>query len=180
MTVSRPTDVGTALTASRLNGWLLGACRVGVALLWIDNVSWKQPPDFGEGDPPRTLYRWTLQAVEHEVLAPYAWFVENVVVPNFALFGWLVLIVEASLGAFLLVGLATRAWAVVGMGQSIVISLSTLNAPHEWYWAYLLMFLVHLMLFATAAGRYGGLDGVLRPAWRRSDTALARLLERLS
>lgn len=165
------------MAPSRISGWLMAATRVGVALLWIDNVSWKVPPDFGEGDPPRGLYAWTNMAVEHEVLAPYAWFVDNVVLPNFTIFGWLVLVVEASLGAFLLVGVLTRAWAIVGMAQSIVISLSTLNAPHEWYWAYLLMFLVHLMLFATAAGRYGGLDGLLRPVWQWQDTKLARLLE---
>ncbi|WP_166346924.1 TQO small subunit DoxD [Phytoactinopolyspora limicola] len=162
------------------SAWLLALARVGVALMWIDNTSWKQPPDFGEGDPPRMLYRWTLMGVEHEVLRPYAWFVETVVLPNFTVFGWLVLIVEASLGAFLLVGLFTRAFALVGLGQSVAIALSTLNAPHEWYWAYLLMFLVHLMLFATAAGRYGGLDGVLRPYWRRCDGRLARVLMRVS
>lgn len=169
-----------SVAPSRLSGWLISATRVGVALLWIDNASWKVPPDFGDGDPPRGLYAWTQMAVEHEVLAPYAWLVENVILPNLAVFGWLVLIVEASLGAFLLIGLLTRAWAVIGMAQSVVISLSTLNAPHEWYWAYLLMFLAHLMLFATAAGRYGGLDGALRPGWERGGTRLARLLEKAS
>jgi thiosulfate dehydrogenase (quinone) large subunit len=165
---------------TRLSGWLLALVRVGVALMWIDNVSWKKPPDFGEGDPPRMLYRWTLMGVEHEVFGPYAWFVENVVLPNFTVFGWLVLIVEASLGAFLLVGLCTRAFAIVGMAQSVAIAMSTLNAPHEWYWAYVLMFLAHVMLFATAAGRYAGLDGVLRPVWRHRDTRLTRLLEKAS
>ena len=68
--------------------------------------------------------------------------------PNFAFFGWMVLLVEASLGAFLLIGLATRFWAVIGVAQTVVIMLSVLNAPHEWYWSHLLMLLVHLALFA--------------------------------
>ncbi|NDL58160.1 TQO small subunit DoxD [Phytoactinopolyspora mesophila] len=178
MTAEKATQ--EAPTGLRVNGWLLAVVRVGVAMMWIDNTSWKRPPDFGEGDPPSMLYRWTLMGVEHEVFGPYAWFLENIVLPNFTVFGWLVLIVEASLGAFLLVGLLTRAFAVVGMVQSVAIAMSTLNAPHEWYWAYLLMFLAHLALFATAAGRYVGLDGVLRPIWLPRDSRLARLLEKVS
>jgi thiosulfate dehydrogenase (quinone) large subunit len=51
-----------------------------------------------------------------------------------------------------------------------------LNAPHEWYWSYLLMLLVHVALFAAAAGRYAGLDGLLRPGWELSRSSAARLL----
>jgi uncharacterized membrane protein YphA (DoxX/SURF4 family) len=111
---------------------------------------------------------------------PYAWLMERYVLPNFTFFGWLVLIVEAALGAFLLIGLATRFWALVGIAETVAIALSVLNAPNEWYWSYLLMFLVHLALFATAAGRYAGLDGVLRPKWQESGSWAARVLVRLS
>lgn len=170
----------TPLAPSRLNVGLIAAVRVGVALMWIDNVSWKVPPRFGEGDPPGGLYRWTLNGVEHEVLAPWAWFVETVVVPNFAVFGWLVLAIEASLGAFLLIGLFTRAFALLGIVQTLAITFSVLNTPHEWYWAYLLMILVHLLLFAIAAGRYGGMDGLLRPVWAHRDGRLSRLMKAAS
>jgi thiosulfate dehydrogenase (quinone) large subunit len=100
--------------------------------------------------------------------------------PNFTFFGWMVLLVEAALGAFLLIGLATRFWALIGIAQTVVIALSVLNAPHEWYWSYLLMLLVHVALFATAAGRYGGLDGLLRPGWELSRSWAARWLVRAS
>lgn len=169
-----------ALAPSRLSSWLIAASRVGVALLWIDNASWKVPPDFGEGDPPRTLYRWTLNGIEYEVLAPWSWFLETVVIPNFAFFGWTVLIVEAALGAFLLIGLFTRFFALVGIAQSLAITFSALNAPHEWYWAYLLMILAHMLLFAVAAGRYGGLDAVMRPIWERRGGTLHRLMRAAS
>jgi thiosulfate dehydrogenase [quinone] large subunit len=106
--------------------------------------------------------------------------VENVILPNFAFFGWLVLLVEAALGAFLLVGLATRFWAVVGMLQTMAIALSVLNAPNEWEWSYYLMFLAHLAIFAAAAGRVAGVDGLLRARWDRSPRWWARLLTRAS
>ncbi|GAB3232131.1 hypothetical protein GCM10027447_27660 [Glycomyces halotolerans] len=163
-----------------MSAWLIAATRIGVAFLWIDNVSWKRPPDFGEGEPPSTLYRWVLNGIEYEVLAPWAWFLENVVVPNFTVFGWLVLAIETSLGAFLLIGLFTRAAALLGLVQTVAIALSALAAPHEWYWAYLLMGLVHLLLLATAAGRYGGMDGLLRPHWQRRTGPLPRLMKAAS
>jgi thiosulfate dehydrogenase [quinone] large subunit len=172
MAISEGTVV--AFAPSRVDRALIALVRVGVALLWVQNASWKTPPDF------RALRQWTGYAVEFPVFGPYAWLVEHVVLPNFVFFGWAVLLVEASLGAFLLVGLATRFWALVGVGQTLAITLSALNAPHEWVWSYLLMLLAHLALFATAAGRYFGLDGVLRPGWLRSSSWLARLLVRAS
>lgn len=168
------------MAPSWLSRALIAVVRVAAGVLWIQNAGWKQPPRFGEGDPPTGLYLWTSYAVEHQVFGPYAWLVEHVVLPNFQPFGWLVLVTEAALGAFLLTGLLTRLWALIGMAQTTVIALSALNAPHEWVWSYVLMFLVHAALFATAAGRYAGLDGVLRPRWVASPARSARLLARAS
>ena len=165
---------------SRTDRAAIAMVRIGVALLWLQNLGWKTPPDFGQGDPPGGLYLSTTYAVSHEVLHPYAWLVERLVLPNFTFFGWMVLLVEASLGAFLLVGLATRFWALIGIAQTVLIMLSVANSPAEWIWSYLLMLLVHAALFATAAGRYGGLDGVLRPEWQVSSSRSARLLVRAS
>lgn len=178
-TASETAASGSVLEDSRASRWLVAAARVAVALLWVQNVYWKVPPDFGERRNA-DLYRFTRDAVDHEVFAPYAFVVEHVVLPNFTLFGWLVLAVEASLGAFLLIGLATRLWALVGVAQTVAIVLSVLNTPNEWHWSYYLMIAAHLLLFAVAAGRVGGLDGVLRPIWQASDGRVARLLLRVS
>ncbi|WP_223167040.1 Rv1678 family membrane protein [Nonomuraea sp. SYSU D8015] len=153
----------------------LAAVRVATALLWIQNAGWKTPADgFGQNAPrPQGLFQWTSYAVEHPVLAPYAWLVEHVVLPNFALFGWAVLLVESGLGAFLLAGLWTRAWALIGIGQTAAITLSVLNTPNEWHWSYLLMFMVHGVLLATAAGRYYGADGLGVRGWEPPRYALA-------
>jgi thiosulfate dehydrogenase (quinone) large subunit len=168
------------LASSRLSRALIVVVRVGVALLWIQNVGWKAPPSFGEGPSPSGLYAFTRYAVEYPVFPPYTWLVEHVVLPNFAFFGWAVLLVESALGAFLLIGLATRFWALVGIAQTVAIALSVLNAPNEWLWSYLLMLLGHVALFATAAGRYAGLDGLLRSRWQASSAKLASLLVRAS
>jgi thiosulfate dehydrogenase [quinone] large subunit len=162
------------LAASRLSRALIGVFRVVVALLWIQNVGWKAPPHFA------VLKGFTRDAVDHPVLAPWAWLVQHLILPNFAAFGWLTLIVEASLGAFLLIGLVTRFWALVGTAQTVAITLSVLNTPGEWAWSYFLMFTAHVALFAVAAGRFYGLDGVLREGWLRAPGGFARLLARLS
>ncbi len=168
-----PLDTGRGSRAA------LAVVRITVGLLWMANSGWKTPPDFG-AEAGRGLYRFTNYAVEYPVFPPYTWVVENVVLPNFTFFGWAVLLLEASLGAFLLVGFATRLWAVLGLVQTTAITLSVLNAPNEFPWTYYLMFAVHVVLIATAAGRTAGLDGLLRPIWRRSDSRLAALLLRAS
>ncbi len=159
---------------SRSTKLLLAFLRIGVAILWIENVGWKAPPNFG------SLRKFTNYAVDYPVVRPFTWVVEHLVLPNFTFFAWMTLLLEASIGAFLLIGLATRFWALVGMGQTLAITMSVLNAPHEWEWSYYLMFLAHAALLATAAGRYYGLDSVMRPIWRTSDSRLSRALMRVS
>ncbi|MDZ4824869.1 MAG: TQO small subunit DoxD [Actinomycetota bacterium] len=172
----RPTD---EVVPDRIGRVILGAFRITVGMLWLVNAGWKRPPDFGENSG-RGLYGFTTDAVEHEVFPPFAWLVREAVLPNFRAFGWGVLIVEAALGAFLTLGLLTRLWALVGVGQAIAIALSVLNAPDEWPWSYYLMVAANLVLFAIAAGRYVGLDGVLRPVWAQRDTWSARMALRWS
>lgn len=169
----------TALANTRLSRALVAGVRIVLALMWIQNVFWKVPPDFGK-ERGADLYQFTNHAVERPVFPPYSWIVEHVVLPNFALFGWLVLFTEAALGAFLLIGLATRFWALVGIGQTLAITLSVLNTSGEWHWSYYLMLVAHVAVFAVAAGRAGGLDGVLRPLWLASPGRLPRLLARAS
>ena len=170
----RVTDAPVVGDDSRTTRALVGILRVGVALLWIENAGWKKPPDF------TSLHKYATYAVDYPVFSPFTWVIEHVVLPHFTIFGWMTLLLEASLGAFLLVGLATRLWALLGVGQSLAIALSVLNAPNEWEWSYYLMILAHVALFASAAGRSFGLDDLLRPVWRASSGRVPQLLLRLS
>ncbi len=148
--------------------------RIVFGLLWLTNASWKVPPDF-DG-----LRHFTSFAVSHPVFGPYKVIVEHVVLPHMTFFGYLTLVTEAALGAFLLLGLVTRFWAVVGIVQAGAIGLSVLNAPGEWSWSYYMMIAGMVAIWATAAGRAYGLDAVLRPGWLSSDSPWLRFLGRLS
>jgi len=144
--------------------------RIIVGLLWMSQVVWKWPPDFG------TLARFTGWAHEYPVFRSWGWVVHTLVLPNIGIFGWMTIVLEASIGAFLILGFATRFWALVGAGLTMTIMLSVLKAPNEWSWAYYMMFTLHIAILATAAGRAFGADGLLRPAWLASRSRIARAL----
>jgi hypothetical protein len=148
----------------------LTCLRILVGLIWLRNVLWKVPPDFGENR--RTgLYFWTNLAIEHPVFPPYSWLVEHLVLPNFTLFGWGVLVVESLLAVLLLTGTAVRLAALLGVAQSIAIGLSVAAAPNEWPWAYAMMIGIHAVLVFVPSTQYAAVD-----ALRSGTAATARRL----
>lgn len=131
--------------------WGPTVLRIVAGLLWLSNVSWKVPPDFGEGDGGcRGLCRFVQLGVDFPVAPGSAWLFDSVVGPNLAIFGWLTLFVEASLAALLLSGRFVRIAAVLGMVQSAGIGLAVANAEGEWYWSYGLMIALHLAVLVSA------------------------------
>ena len=146
-------------SSTRASATSLACLRVLAGLLWLYNVSWKRPPDFGR-DSGNGLYGFTQSAVENPVFPPYSWVVEHVVLPNFLAFGWMVLIVETLLAVLLLTGTLVRLAALIGIGQSLAIGLSVAGTPGEWPWAYWMMIGIHVALLFTSAGRVAAVDAV--------------------
>ncbi len=150
-------------TSKRTDRLLPAGLRVTAGLLWLSNLSWKTPPDFGRSaDGCSGLCRFVEEGSEVAVLPPWAWLLDNVVSPNLALFGYVTLAVEFLLAVLLLSGTLTRGAAFLGLAQSIAIGLSVANVDGEWYWSYLLMAALHIAVFAMAAGRFYGVDAILR------------------
>lgn len=135
--------------------------RITLGLLWLANLSWKKPPDFGAKDGSG-LYHFTKLAIDYPVFPPYSALVKSVVLPNFTVFGWAVFLLEIGLAVFLLLGLATRLWALIGIAQTVAIFLSVGASPNEWKWSYFLMAAAHLAVLGFAAGRVWGLDALAR------------------
>ncbi|WP_433604181.1 Rv1678 family membrane protein [Prescottella agglutinans] len=133
------------------------------------------PPDFGE-HADTGLYRLTHEAVEYPVLPPFSWLIEHVVLPNFTAFGWLTLLVESVLAVLLLTGTAVRLAALIGVGQSIAIGLSTAEAPGEWPWAYAMQIGIHLVLLLTPCAQYAAVDAVRAATARGVGAPVARRL----
>jgi thiosulfate dehydrogenase [quinone] large subunit len=148
--------------------------RIAVGIMWLSNVGWKTPTAFS------SLRGFTEAGVTHPVLAPYAWALKHAVLPNFTLFAWGVLAIECSLAAFLLIGMFTRLFGVIGAAQAAAIGLSVALSPGEWPWSYYLMILANLALVASAAGRVWGLDALIRPVLLRSPSPLLSRLSRFT
>lgn len=148
-------------------GLTLVIVRVAMGWLWMSNLSWKLPPTFdcepGEGDG---LCYWMGEMVEHSIFPPQAWLVENVFLPHYEIFGYLVVGMELLTGVLLILGLLTRFAALLGAVQSANLFLGLSSSPDEWIWSYLMLLFLHLILLATAAGRYFGLDAYLHERWR--------------
>ncbi len=162
--------------SAKLNGRVGLGLRVVFGLLWMANTEWKIPTSFNAVKSFTT--NGTASAAS--AFGPYTFVVKKLVLPNFGVFGWLTLLLEVSLGAFLLLGLGTRLWALIGAGQATAIGLSVMFQSGEWPWAYVMMVAGHIALFALAAGRTGGLDSVLRPLWARRTDRVSQLMMRAS
>ncbi len=135
-----------------VTGWGPTALRWTAALLWLANVNWKVPPDFGRsGSRCSALCRYVEAGAEFPVVPGSAWFFDVVASPNLAAFGWITLIGESALVALLASGRFVRSAAVLGMAMSAGIGLAVANAQHEWYWSYLLMIALHLAILVTAS-----------------------------
>jgi uncharacterized membrane protein YphA (DoxX/SURF4 family) len=149
------------------SGLAIGAVRIVAGTLWLANVNWKRPTDFGASNGSG-LARWVDEGIKHGVFPPFTWALEHLVRPHLTPFGWFTLLAEALLGALLILGWRTRLVALAGAGMSIPIALTVLRAPNEWPWAYYLMVGVHLLLAASNAGEHFGLDGLRRRGENRT------------
>jgi hypothetical protein len=156
-------DVASVVgTVDRITGRVGSvAVRWLAGLLWLSNLNWKKPPDFGAADGRCDgLCGFAALGVEHPVAPGAAQVFEHLVLENLSVFGWLTLGVELSLAAMLLSGRYVRSAAVIGAVQSLAIGLAVANAPGEWFWAYLLMFGLHVAVLVQA--------GDTRPAGART------------
>ncbi|MDO8793028.1 MAG: hypothetical protein Q7J25_00225 [Vicinamibacterales bacterium] len=95
-------------------------------------------------------------------------FVDRLVAPHFATFGWLIFLTESAIATSLFLGALTRAGAFLSLCLSVQLALGIagVSAPsadiQEWEWSYHLMVILSLLLLATPSGRILGLDALLR------------------
>lgn len=157
----------------RAQGYTIGGVRILAGLMWLANLHWKVPTDFGQSNGGG-LYKYVVAGADNAPLAPYRWVLRELVLPNFQAFGWFTLISETIVAALLLIGYRSRWVALVGAALAVPIGLSVLYYPKadEWAWAYLLMIGLHLLLWAVPSGDHLGVDGVLAGPPERSNRAM--------
>ena len=101
----------------RAQGFTIGGVRILAGLMWLANLHWKVPTDFGEANGGG-FYKYVAAGADNAPLAPYRWALRELVMPNFQLFGWFTLISEAVVAALLLIGYRSRLVALAGDSAS--------------------------------------------------------------
>ena len=139
--------------------WALGISRIIIGFLWLQQTQWKLPPNFGA---PAGLLAWMTREAQHPWIPLYGSFVKNVAIPNFYLFGWLTWVIETAVAVSLIVGLFSRFGALLSAVWALNLTVGLWAVPGEWYWTYVMLFMLNALFAATAAGRYIGLDGLIR------------------
>jgi thiosulfate dehydrogenase [quinone] large subunit len=139
--------------------WPIALCRIVIGVLWLSALIWKLPPSFIPLEGLRSLKEWMELEVQYPVVPLYGQFVQSIVLPNFTLFAWATFSVELLIGLGLLLGLFTRAAAVLGLLMAINLTIGLLDVPNEWPWSYFMLILFQILFIFTDPGRVWGLDG---------------------
>jgi uncharacterized membrane protein YphA (DoxX/SURF4 family) len=89
---------------------------------------------------------------------------DNLIIPNIQVFGWLVWLAEFWIFLSMLLGLFTRLGAIVSILVSLqlFIGLANIPRPYEWEWSYGTIVLLSIAMLGAAAGRFIGMDAWLR------------------
>lgn len=87
-------------------------------------------------------------------------FVNNVVLANWGIFQWIVILVEIGAGGLLLIGLASRGAALIALGQQLFLALVYLSS-NRWMFEQPHEYIPLIVLAIVPAGRVWGLDASL-------------------
>ena len=134
-----------------MNARLLAAGRIALGAYWLWEQHWKLPPEFGLHDARGLMFSFQ-SSIDHPTLGLYRTFLQDIVVPNFFLFGWLVFLTETAIGISLVMGLLTRAGALMGTLQAINLLVAQ-GATEEGPWLYLGLIAANLAALLTPSSR---------------------------
>jgi len=136
----------------------LGICglRVLMGTMWWQQTLWKIPPNF-DG-----LKFWMQQEADHAAIALQGTLVRDIVLPHLTVFGPLVYLVELIIGVTLLLGLFSRAGALLGLLMGLNLWLGLYSADNEWPWTYMFLVMIQAWFVIDPPGRVLGADVLLR------------------
>ena len=138
----------------------LAGVRAFMGVFWLVNLLWKLPTDFGKGEYwglPRTLDI----AEDHAFTPLLRSLVDDVLIPQISVLGWVLFLAGLVTGLSLLLGFVTRVGATLGLVQAISITLLVANAPGEWLYGYLMLVVLSALLLLLPVSRRMSLDDAL-------------------
>ncbi len=158
MTAPPMLDNGFGSTVKRRGRYdvAFAAARIAVGLYWLYQQHWKLPPDFGLHDPRGLMFAFE-QSMRYPTVDLYRVVLQQVVVPHFHLFGWLLLLVEVAIGVSLVLGAWTRAGALLGVLQAVSLLVAQARTP-EGPWIYVAILVANLFVLFTPSNRRFSVD----------------------
>ncbi|MEO8336831.1 MAG: hypothetical protein ABI664_17745 [bacterium] len=138
---------------------LLALFRSVTGAYWLYEQHWKLPPDFGLHDARGLMFAFR-ESVAHPTISLYGTVVEQVVIPHFHLFGWLLLLTEVVIGLSLLLGARTKLGALIGVLQAVNLLVAQARTP-EGPWIYLAILAANTFVLLTPSNRAFSID-----SWR--------------
>lgn len=130
--------------------------RVLMGTMWWQQTLWKIPPNFSG------LKYWMEQEADHAAIVLQGELVRDIVLPNLTLFGPLVYLAELVIGVTLLLGLVSRAGALLGLLMGLNLWLGLYSAQGEWPWTYMFLVIIQAIFVIDPPGRSLGADALLR------------------
>lgn len=160
-------------------GLWVGLYRIALGIMWVQMALQKAPWVLGpDGNPYGWLYGYIWKEINHPTFAFYTEFLQNVVLPNFYIFGLMTFVVEIAIGVSLISGLLVP--LIGGLGGTVMqinIMLGSYSIPGEWFWLWPMLIGSHIIFMMGRAGRRVGLDGFIsRSMAARPGTGSRRLL----
>jgi uncharacterized membrane protein YphA (DoxX/SURF4 family) len=147
--------------------WLF-VTRFLIGCMWFQGTLWKLP--FGEKNG---LYYWTQQMAGRAAFEFHREFVQQVLLPHFAILNPIVYLAELGFAVALILGLCVRLASLGAMAFTLNLWLGIYNKrpgdPDEWPWSYIFLVMVLGYFLVDAAGRALGAD-----AWLRRNVASVR------
>ena len=123
----------TEQDGARGSRFVLAALRIAYGVLWLQQTTWKVPPDFGMAHG-NGLFYWTKEMAIYSFLPPHRFFGESVGLPHFLLVAWATLLTELFIGTSHLLGIFTRLGALAALAMSTNLLIGLGRDPAEWAW----------------------------------------------
>jgi uncharacterized membrane protein YphA (DoxX/SURF4 family) len=140
--------------------WLF-VTRFLIGCMWFQGMLWKLPFGMNNG-----LYYWTEQMAGRAAFEFHRQFVQNVLLPHFAVLNPIVFLAEFGFAAALILGLCVRLASFCAIIFTLNLWLGIYNKrpgdPDEWPWSYVFLAMVLGYFLFDAAGRALGADAWVR------------------
>jgi uncharacterized membrane protein YphA (DoxX/SURF4 family) len=140
---------------------LFATARIALGCYWLYEQHWKLPPDFGLHQPRGLMFAFE-QSIRYPTFDLYRAFLQDVFVPHFHVFGWLLLFAEDAIGLSLVLGAFTRAGAVFGVLQALNLLTAPGRTP-EGPWIYVAILMATLFVLLTPSNCKFSIDHRFAP-----------------